>query len=279
MSDEVQNTENGEQSASQQIVDGGLDKFMENGSLNVEKLKASYLELQSKNTKEAQAAAGGEETKTDESKNTAEQKESLTAQIDTEKKDEVTGNEVTPESLGITGEKMRPFVELYYERGGQFTDEDYAKIQSELNADREVTDNYISGLQAKGEKFNASLFESAGLTDETVRSQVFEWCIDNAEVKGLVDRFNEASFNFDSEAASAFLNQIHQQYRDSNSDAQKEMVRGEAGGDGEADVFRSREEIQTALSDPRAKPGPSFDQKYVEGLREKVRRSGKYLLN
>lgn len=229
------------------------DKFKNaDGSVNTEALLASYVELEKKQgapaPKEGEqpAAEAGTETKDGETPPASEQEQAAT------------------EALKVAGLDISEF-NTEFATDGKLSDDSYAKLEAK-GFPRAAVDQFIRGAvatQADAEAAIADVKSAAG-GDEGY-AQMVAWAATSLKPNEQAE-FNEAVSSGKPGIAKAAVQALKAKF-DASEGKEPALISGNAKVTG--DVFRSWQEMDTAMSDPRYGKDPA----YTQSIEQKAMRS------
>ena len=195
--------------------------------------KAAEAELAAATTDEAKAAA---QTKLD-AANTAAKAVADAAAAETAK------------TANVTQARAEATAEL--QRDGKISDATYAKLE-QAGFDRETVDNYVAGEKARAEVVELKVYNEAGSKEEYAK--MVQWAAANWSPE-QVTAFNAALEKNDLTATLGAVKSLKSAYTEaSGTDA---TVRVSGGGNNvvTGDMFRSKQEVNAAMSDKRYTSG------------------------
>lgn len=143
-------------------------------------------------------------------------------------------------------------LEQEYLNDGKLSDETYEKL-AKAGLPKNVVDNYVEGQMAKAQALTNRVYDTVG--GEQSYMAMNEWAKQNlsdsekAAFNAALDSGNEGSIML-------AVRGLQAQFTAANGKPPK-LVNGDAAGQSGA-VFRSRQEVITAMSDPRYRSDPAY---------------------
>lgn len=144
---------------------------------------------------------------------------------------------------------------------GTLSNETYEEL-AKKGIPRETVDAYIAGQQALVEKRQSAGFELVGGKDSY--SQMVQWAKSNLSQEEAA-AYNQA-VNGSWELASIAIQGLQAKYQKANGKAPN-LVQGTAGNNAGSMAFSSREEVKSAMRDPRYKSDSSYRDQVANRLR------------
>jgi hypothetical protein len=128
---------------------------------------------------------------------------------------------------------------------GSLDDSDYAALEG-VGITRETVDMFIAGQRALGEQMVGRMHDVVG--GEETFNDIFAWAVDNLQ-PSEINAFNETIDNGSEAAVKMALQGLQAKFNADGGNAPNLLQGGRKQDTG--DVFRSRNEITKAMSDPR----------------------------
>jgi len=155
----------------------------------------------------------------------------------------------TAKTANVTQARAEATAEL--QRDGKISDATYAKLE-QAGFDRETVDNYVAGEKARAEVVELKVYNEAGSKEEYAK--MVQWAAANWSPE-QVTAFNAALEKNDLTATLGAVKSLKSAYTEaSGTDA---TVRVSGGGNNvvTGDMFRSKQEVNAAMSDKRYTSG------------------------
>lgn len=235
----------------------------EKGEVNVEALLKSNADAQVELTRRAQAPAQqqapAEKTTeqkaaeaelaaatTDEAKAAAQTK--LTAANDAAK---TATDAATAKTADITQARADATAEL--QRDGKISEGTYTKL-AQAGYDKQTVDDYVAGMQARAEVVEMKVYNEAGGKDQY--SSMVQWAASNWSPEQIA-AFNASLEKNDLSATLGAIKGLKSAYTEANGTDATTRIVPQGGGDKltPTEMFRSKEEVNKAMSDPRYTKG------------------------
>ncbi len=181
----------------------------------------------------------------------------------TEETQEPTEQAAPPTQEGLAIETPEPeatefdFTPYYetFTNTGELTDEQYTELEK-AGYPRHLVDGYITGMKATAEQQAQTVFEKFGGRDEYAKAA--QWASQSMTEEWL-ERFNDDVNSGDMRRVNFATQALRAAYLSDNGQAPQATLSGATGTGGGATPFRSLEEMEAAMRDPRYKSGdPGF---------------------
>lgn len=236
------------------------EKFRKaDGSVDVERLMASYAALEAKmgsssksSTADAESSVSDEAPDDDDDTSEEEVSGSLT--------DEQDRASSVLEKAGLSLED----VQREFDENGELSEETYKALQEKAGFPRELVESYVAGLQARVDRLTTAAFDAAG--GEDVLKTMTEWAADNAD-EVFIEGFNAAVQSQDPKKVKKAVESLKKLY-DREAPKEPQQIAGEPlATDGS--VYKSDEERSKDMDDPRYET----DERYRKMVEDKIRRT------
>jgi hypothetical protein len=228
------------------------EKFMTDGKPDVAKIVAAYGELEKK-LGGPKPVESGDNTQSPAPEKTPEQQATEAAVV---------------QQLMVAGVDVKAFSDEFA-KDGKLSDGSYEAL-AKAGFSKEVVDTYIRGQQAAaaGSEFQAgeiaSVMSIAG--GEQGYKALGEWAVQNIS-RSELEAYNAIMDKGDKAAVSLAVTGLKARFDAANGHEPRVTIGG--GKAPTADVFRSRNEVTAAMSDPRYGKDPA----YTKDVEQKVMRS------
>ena len=138
------------------------------------------------------------------------------------------------------------------QRDGKISDATYDKL-AKAGFDKDTVDAYVDGMKARAEVVELKVYGEAGGKDQYAK--MVEWAAANWSPE-QVNAFNAALEKNDLSATLGAVKGLKNAYTEANgSDATTRIAPNGGRDQTTGDMFRSKEEVSKAMSDPRYTKG------------------------
>ena len=250
---EVSSDPEGETGNANEVAPSSLDKFKkEDGSIDMEALQKSYLELEKKNSGAAEETNEGEEANDGEQGNTKQVSKEPT---EAEKK---TAAEIADKADVNLAEMSQEWLS-----NGELTEDHYSKLEK-AGYPREMVDTYAKGLTSDVQEVAGEAMAIAGGAEEY--GEMIDWAIDNlseAEQTAFDEAVNSGNKAKILQAVRG-LNAQHQLATNDGTSEPEETLDGKGKATG--DVYNHMDDYMADMNDPRYETSESFRAKVMMKL-------------
>lgn len=151
----------------------------------------------------------------------------------------------------------------YYDElkeNGELSEESYKELE-DYGYPKHFIDNYVKGLKAEAETFAKEIY---GVTDgEDNYQAVLNWANDNLTADET-KVFNESISSGNVAQAKFAVEALYGRYKNANGE-KPNLVKGKPSAS-TGDIFESKQELMSAMRDPRYAKDPAYRQKVAQKL-------------
>ena len=229
-----------------------LEKFRrEDGSIDVDALQKSYLELEKKQSGKT------EENSEEETENPANENNMEVTKEPTEEEKK------TVEDIAKKADVDLKELSSEWLENGELTADHYSKLEA-AGYPREMVDTYAKGLTSSVTDIAGSAIEIAGGSAEY--GEMLDWAIDNLS-ENEQQAFDAAVNSNDKATTLQAVRGLHAQYKAATDDGTREpgeTLEGRKAASG--DVYNHMDDYMADLNDPRYDQSESFRAKVMAKL-------------
>lgn len=147
--------------------------------------------------------------------------------------------------------------------GGDLSAESYAELEAK-GFSRELVDVYMDGMKSRRAAYEADVFAPAG--GKEGYGKLLAWAGKNLD-DASISAFNDAVTSGDRARAKLAVSGLSAQFKGTSA-APAALLNGKSGSSASVQPFASRDEVHTAMRDPRYRSDPAYRAQVAERLRD-----------
>lgn len=157
-----------------------------------------------------------------------------------------------------------------YAKDGKISDESFKALEA-AGITREYATQYAEGLRASAQLVEMQVFQEAGSKDEYVKMS--QWAASNMTPEQIA-AYDKAVTSGSLDATLGAVKNLKALYKAANGSSPTARIESENGGAPRGDMFRSQQEVTTAMNDPRYLKGDKAFHAEVDRKLEAALRAG-----